>query len=141
MLVLLTAACAPFRTNADDNADPERRAEMLAFTLEQGRLAPFPPRAESSFIRTEGGPFSRTFVSGFCAAPDVTDAWVAASPGLIVMPKDPVDAFGQPVLPAPPPRAPAPLVAHEATYFTSKDGWMVFVTRDERCVKIQLVWS
>lgn len=141
MFLLLAPACDLFRTNADDNADPERRAEMLAFTLEQGRLAPFPAGAETSFVRTEGGAFSRTFVSGFCAAPAVTDAWVAASPGLLVVPKDPVDAFGQPVLPAPPPRAAAPLVAGEATYFNSAEGWMVFVTRDARCVKIQVIWS
>jgi hypothetical protein len=69
-------------TNAIDNQNPARQAEMIALTLEWGRLAPFSETAYNFSIHTEGNMFTRSFRASFSAPEEDIRKWVAESPGL-----------------------------------------------------------
>ncbi len=69
-------------SNARDNQDPGKQAEMIALVLEWGRLAPFPTNATNVSVKTEGGSFSRSFRANFVAPKQDIQEWIDNSPGL-----------------------------------------------------------
>jgi hypothetical protein len=69
-------------SNSRDNRDATKQAEMMEITLEWGRLAPFPTKAENVSIRTEGNQFTRSFRAKFNAPKEEIDKWIEVSPGL-----------------------------------------------------------
>ncbi|NJD01180.1 MAG: hypothetical protein FIA99_00960 [Ruminiclostridium sp.] len=69
-------------SNAIDNINPIAKSFMLKTTLEWGRLAPIPKSRTEFNIKTEGGPFTRSFRSSFYLPKTDLEKWIAASPGL-----------------------------------------------------------
>ena len=83
LAVLLAIATLSFiPSNARDNRDAARKAEMIALVLEWGRLAPFPASAANLIVETEGSAFTRTFRASFFAPADDIRVWIQNSPGL-----------------------------------------------------------
>lgn len=86
VLFLLSIAAVAFYflfSNAIDNRNSKRQAEMMALILEWGRLAPFPDSASDISVQTEGNSFTRSFRASFVAPNSDIEKWVLASPGLI----------------------------------------------------------
>jgi hypothetical protein len=75
------AAIMVVSTNARDNRNPIRQAEMIDLILEWGRLAPFPVHATNLSVQTEGNPFTRSFRASFSAPEQEIKEWMAKSPG------------------------------------------------------------
>jgi hypothetical protein len=69
-------------TNWIDNHLPWKRRQMMAITLEWGRLAAFPVSARDVHILTEGGMFTRGFRASFVAQEADIEDWIRRSPGL-----------------------------------------------------------
>ena len=70
-------------TNARDNVSSARRTDMANLSIRWGRFAPFPITASDFSIRTEGSPFTRTFIGSFNDSPQVVALWLENSPGII----------------------------------------------------------
>lgn len=69
-------------TNARDNADPAKRAEMMRIILDVGDLAPIPKQARIRVLKTEGNMFTRGFRLVFDADAGAIRTWIKASPGM-----------------------------------------------------------
>ena len=65
-----------FGSNARDNRNPDRLAEMMRLVHEVGELPPFPATATELWVQTEGNMFTRTFVGRYCDTPEAVDAWL-----------------------------------------------------------------
>jgi len=69
-------------TNAADNANPTKQAEMLRITLHAADLHPIPPGATGLSIKTEGNAFTRSFRVEFSAPPAAVKKWLDSSKGI-----------------------------------------------------------
>lgn len=82
LLVILFFNGLIFGSNAVDNQNNLKKLEMLALTLEWGRLAPLPDSIKQFEISTAGNSFTRSFSSSFYVDKADLDGWIKASPGL-----------------------------------------------------------
>ncbi|HVE16898.1 MAG TPA: hypothetical protein VNB29_09175 [Chthoniobacterales bacterium] len=80
--ILYAASVFLAPTNARDNADPGKRAEMTDISRRWGQLAAFPATAKDFSIHTEGNMFTRTFRGSFAAEPAVILQWLKDSRGV-----------------------------------------------------------
>jgi len=78
LALVLFAAVAGWRLLHDE---PLFRQSALETTLKWARLAELPPSLRELQVKTEGGPFNRSFWISFVAPPSEIQDWLRRSPG------------------------------------------------------------